>query len=194
MKIKPDHWLDPVHRDPVPGGSNMNIRRFLIIHATCGATGESSIDGWKSGGGGVCAHLVIERDGTVIQCRPFNKTCGHAGKSLWQHNGEEYVGLNNCSIGIELANAGNAKGALGWARKQPGFRSIIARHKNGGPVLEWESYPQAQLAACEMVAKLLCDRYRLDDITGHDSVAPDRRDDPGPAFPMENLRKACGFS
>jgi N-acetylmuramoyl-L-alanine amidase len=44
------------------------------------------------------------------------------------------------------------------------------------------------------VAKVLVACYQLDDITGHDCIAPERKDDPGPAFPMAELRAACGFT
>jgi N-acetyl-anhydromuramyl-L-alanine amidase AmpD len=36
-------------------------------------------------------------------------------------------------------------------------------------------------------------RYSLDDITGHDCIAPERKLEPGPAFPMVPLREARGF-
>lgn len=191
MTITPDHWLDTAIRKPIPGGNEMPTRRFLVIHFTAGATGESSINFWKTPAAkGASAHLVIERDGTIKQCRPFNRTCGHAGKSRWHG----FDGLNSCAIGIELANAGEDDGALSWARKQPGFSSVTARHKNGGPVVEWEAFPAAQLAACEAVSKALVARYHLDDVIGHDDIAPDRKTDPGPAFPMQALRGSCGFS
>jgi N-acetylmuramoyl-L-alanine amidase len=198
MKVGNNQWLEGVERRALPGGLPMTIRRCLVIHFTSGASGVSSIeDYWKTPAAkGACAHLVIERDGTIIQCRPFDRTCGHAGVSRWRdpRTGTLYVGANAYAIGIELANAGSSDGALSWARKQPGFRSIHARHSNGGPVQEWEAYPAAQLAACTAVAKVLVARYQLDDITGHDCIAPERKDDPGPAFPMADLRAACGFA
>lgn len=196
MNITPDHWLEGVKREPLAGGSAMSTRRFLVIHHTAGATGQSSIDYWKTLGNGVCAHIVIERDGTVIQCRPFDRTCGHAGVSAWRDpkTGKLFTGLNACAIGIELANAGSDDGALSWARKQPGFHSIVAKHKFGGPAVEWESYPAAQLAACEAVSKALVSRYHLDDVVGHEDIAPTRKTDPGPAYPLDDLRKACGFT
>ena len=196
MQIGND-WLEGVRRRDIAGGLPMTIRRCLVIHFTAGATGASSIDFWKTPAAkGACAHLVIERDGTVIQCRPFNRTCGHAGVSRWQdpRTGTRYGGANAYSIGIELANAGADASALSWARKQIGFASLGAAHSNGGPVQEWEAYPAAQLTACTAVAKVLVARYQLDDITGHDCIAPERKNDPGPAFPMANLRAACGFS
>lgn len=187
MKIDAKHFLEGVKLDLLPGGSPMNVRRFLVIHFTSGASAQSSINFWKTPDAkGASAHLVIERDGTVIQCRPFNMTCGHAGKSRWKG----FEGLNSCAIGIELANAGDDAKLAGKWSKLPLFK---ARHKNGGPVTDWEAYPEEQIAACIEVAKALVARYKLDDVIGHDDIAPDRKNDPGPAFPMGKLRDACGL-
>lgn len=199
MTITPTHWLQApgLAMQLLAGGNNMPIRRALVIHFTAGASGQSSIDFWNTPAAkGACAHLVIERDGRIIQCRPFNRTASHAGVSKWRDPKTQdlYSGLNGCSIGIELANAGNDPDALKWARKQPGFTSIRATHRNGGTNAEWECFPAAQVAACTEVAKLLVAHYHLDDVTGHDCIAPARKDDPGPAFDMKALRAACGFS
>lgn len=197
LAIDAQHWLsgDGIHHRPLPGGSAMLIRRALVIHFTAGASAASSISFWETPAAkGACAHLVIDRDGTIYQCRPFDRTAGHAGVSEWADpkTGRRFSGLNSCTIGIELANAGDSR--VEWARRQPGYATLRAAHRNGGPVTDWEVYPAAQLAACEAVSKLLVARYRLDDITGHDCIAPARKSDPGPAFPMQALRKACGFS
>lgn len=188
MNVTTDHWLNTATRKPLEGGTPMGTRRFLVIHFTSGATAVSSINFWRTPAAkGASAHLVIDRDGTVYQCRPFNRTCGHAGKSSWQG----FSGLNSCSIGIELANAGDDPDLAKRWTKLP---LVSAKHKNGGPVKEWEAYTPEQLAACEEVSKVLVARYKLDDVVGHDDVAPDRKVDPGPAFPMLKLREACGFS
>jgi len=190
MIINDDHWLDPVTRDPIAGGAVMAIRRFLIIHFTAGASGKSSINYWKQLKNGVCAHFVIERDGKIIQCRPCNRTAGHAGSSKWTDpkTGVTYHGLNACSIGIELANGGHS-----FPTQFSKLPPAIAAHKAGGKTREWETYPAAQLAACEGLSKVLVARYHLDDVVGHEDIAPKRKTDPGPAFPMNVLRKACGF-
>jgi len=154
----------------------------------------SSINFWREPEArGACAHIVIDRDGTIYQCRPFNITCGHAGVSKWKDpkTGKEYSGLNSCSIGIELANAGDDEALAKRWTKLP---LITARHKNGGPIKKWEDYPPAQMKSCEEVSKALVKRYNLDDLVGHDDIAPTRKIDPGPAFDMKALRAACGFS
>lgn len=187
MNITPDHWIETAKREPLEGGSPMGTRRFLVIHFTSGATAKSSIEFWRSPEAkGASAHIVIDRDGTIYQCRPFNRTCGHAGKSSWKG----FLGLNSCSIGIELANAGDDPALTKrWSNLPP----VNARHKNGGPLCPWEAYTPEQLASCEAVSKAVVARYHLDDVVGHDDIAPARKVDPGPAFPMEALRVACGF-
>jgi N-acetylmuramoyl-L-alanine amidase len=199
IAIDERHWLTgpEIRHRPLPGGASMPIRRALVIHFTAGTTAQNSIEFWETKEAkGASAHIVIDRDGTIYQCRPFNQTCGHAGVSRWvdPKTGRQFAGLNSCTLGIELANAGDSVPALDWARKQPGFASIRAAHRNGGRATEWESFPNAQLAACTALSQLLVARYKLDDLTGHDCIAPARRSDPGPAFPLQKIRENCGFS
>ena len=184
----------------------MAMRRFLVIHFTSGWSAQSSIDFWKTPEAyGASAHIIIDRDGTVMQCRPFDRTCGHAGpagKSRWKDpsTGITYDGLNSCSIGIELANAGDMlRSPDVYPKSMSGvggqtISRLTSRHKNGGPVKEWELYQPVQLKALQIVAKAICERYNIDDLIGHDDIAPSRKNDPGPAFPMNSLRHACGFT
>jgi N-acetylmuramoyl-L-alanine amidase len=192
MKIDDTHWIDTAIRVQLSGGNNMGIRRFLVMHFTSGATAMSSINFWKSPDAkGACAHFIIDRDGTLYQCRPCNTTCGHAGKSKWTFGGKTYEGLNSCSIGIEFANAGDSTNLI---RKWSTLPPLRAKHKNGGPVCDWERYTPEQIATGKELAAVLVKRYKLDQIVGHDDIAPDRKVDPGPAFPMEEIRKHCGFT
>lgn len=199
MKVA-NHILVGATQQIIAGGDAMPIRRCMVIHYTEGASAQSSVDYWneaQSRRKDLGAHLVIDRDGTVIQCRAFNRTISHAGASRWQDptTGKSYTGLNSISIGIELANAGNNAAVIASARQHKCGVVGTARavHRNGGNEYEWEVYPNAQLEACFNVAKLLVETYRLDDVTGHDCIAPGRKIDPGPLFPMADLRKHCGF-
>ncbi len=194
-----DHWLDGAKRLPYPAGPEMAVRRFGIAHFTSGATALSSVEFWRSTAARSAeAHVIVDRDGTVYQIRPFNQECDHAGKSSWREprGGREFAWLNRCSIGIEFANAGNdepGRDAFDWAKKQPGFQSISAKHKNGGPLQDWEVFPEVQILAGIAIFQAIVQRYHLDDVVGHDDIAPARKVDPGPAFPMARLREACGF-
>lgn len=193
-KIGADHWIEGAIRESFPGGKAMEKVRCVVIHFTSGATAMSSVGFWRTPDAkGANAHLVIARDGRVIQCRAFDRTCGHAGASRWRdpNTRQLYTGCNDFSIGIELANAGDSERVAAKISKLP---LVEAKHRNGGPMQKWEAYPQAQLDSLFRVVSLLMGRYKLADITGHDCIAPERKNDPGPAFPMAELRKANGLS
>jgi N-acetylmuramoyl-L-alanine amidase len=201
MKIGLNHLLDAATLALLPGGSMMPVRRLLVIHFTSGMSAQSSIDFWKSAEAkGACAHVIIDRDGTIFQCRPFDRTAGHAGVSEWFDAAREIkrAGCNAFSIGIELANAGDSvsgsvENPLAFGKHPCPAGAIMARHKNGGPLTLWEKFPEPQLKACFELSKALVDRYHLDDVRGHDDIAPQRKNDPGPAFPMPELRALLGF-
>lgn len=197
MTITSDHWLTIAERQLLPGGNPMSTRRFLVVHFTGGWDAQGSLDFWKTPAAkGACAHILLDRDGTMIQCRPFNRTAGHAGVSKWRDpkTGVVYKGLNDCSIGIEVCNCGDLPRERYPLKLGGGpIPRISARHKNGGPVKRWEKYPDVQLAALDDVAAVLVRRYQLDDVVGHDDIAPERKNDPGPAFPMEAFRIKLGF-
>jgi N-acetylmuramoyl-L-alanine amidase len=65
---------------------------------------------------------------------------------------------------------------------------LVAKHKHGGRELGWKIYPEAQLTVLEAVASALFESYPLKEIVGHDDIAPGRKRDPGPAFPMTHFR------
>lgn len=198
--ITDNHLLAEASQKPLSGGKAMPVRRAVVIHFTNGATAQSSIDFWKQPAqrkNDIGAHIIIDRDGTIYQCRPFNKTISHAGRSRWTdpNTGKDYTSCNAFTIGIELANAGDDKAVIKIARNLTGFAGTLhAKHRNGGTMREWEEYSTAQFAACLSVVSQLVQRYNLDDITGHDCIAPERKNDPGPAFDMGTLRTSCGFS
>jgi N-acetylmuramoyl-L-alanine amidase len=193
MNITKDHWLEGVQRVAYPVGPLMTIRRFAVAHFTSGATAMSSIDFWRTPAAkGAEAHVVIDRDGTILQVRAFNQRADHAGESTWRcpRTGRHFTWLNSCSIGIEFANAGNdAALARRWTKQA----LVRLQHKNGGPEMDWEAYPEAQIVAGIAVFQAITARYHLDDLIGHDDIAPARKVDPGPAFPMVRVREACGF-
>ena len=194
-----NHILIEAEQQILPGGRPLPIRRCVVIHFTAGATAQSSIDYWKEREQrriDLGAHIIIDRDGKVIQCRAFDKTISHAGVSRWvdPNTGKRYTNLNQWAIGIELANAGNDDRVIKIASRLRGYAGTVqARHRNGGGIQTWEMFPLAQVSACHTVVEQLVKRYNLDDITGHDCIAPERKDDPGPAFPMERIRKELGF-
>jgi N-acetylmuramoyl-L-alanine amidase len=207
-KIDAEHWLTTAKRAPIDGGSLLTPL-YVVIHYTEGFSADSSVSDWKKRTDGILAHVVVDRDGTIYQCRPFNRICLHAGGpglAIWQdpRTGKTYDGANSVSIGIEIANTGmNAAfhKRLGTGEPYPDGSTMVASHRNGSKGTEeardgkeWEIYPKAQLRSVFGLVSLLMAKYDLHDITGHDCISSWRKADPGPAFPMLELRKANGLS
>lgn len=185
--------------DLISGGKLMAVRRCLVIHYTEGGAAKTSAAWWnkpQNRRNDLGAHFLIERSGKIYQCRATNRTISHAGTSRWKDpkTGVLYRSLNSCAIGIELTNTGDACDTIKGEEQLVGYAgTLTAKHRNEKQSKKWERYSEAQINACTELSKLLVEAYRLDDVTGHDCIAPERKIDPGPAFPMIQLREACGF-
>ena len=68
------------------------------------------------------------------------------------------------------------------------MEAVHENEKKEGTVRGWHRYPPKQLDAALKLAALLVSHYGLRDVIGHDDVAPLRKQDPGPAFPMASFR------
>lgn len=181
---------------PYVGGRFAKAPKIVVMHFTGGSSGRSSAEWFRSPQNvGSSAHVVIDRDGSVIQCVSFTKVAWHAGRSRWGN----LIGLNQHSIGIELANWGNLKSAGdGWA-SSTGRRidqPSVGNHRNGNPNGErgpigWEPYTEEQIASAAAITRALISAYSVNEIVGHDDIARNRKWDPGPAFDMARFRTAC---
>lgn len=124
---------------------------------------------WFLDQGGKSIHYVIGRDGDIAQQRPELRTAGHVsfGGILQQ--------VNRRSIGIELVNRGDGI----------------------------EPFPEAQIAALTALLREITARYDLppeaivthavldDRLQGDCGGVPLRRNlDPGPLFPLDEVRAA----
>jgi N-acetylmuramoyl-L-alanine amidase len=163
---------------------------YVVVHYTAGSSAESSIEWLTDKASRASAHVVVGRDGSMTQLVGFDRRAWHAGRSEWK----ERVGLNAWSFGIELDNGGplEPRGDGGWytafGARVRDEEVIQAAHPHGGPVRGWQVYPTTQLLTAAAVANLLVRHYDLEDVLGHDDVAPGRKTDPGPAFPMATFR------
>ncbi|MDM8557256.1 N-acetylmuramoyl-L-alanine amidase [Candidatus Parabeggiatoa sp. HSG14] len=193
MKIV-DHRLYHDNGEPYPYQETPNKRgvikpRYLVMHYTAGSSAASAIRTLTSSRARASAHIVIGRDGKITQLAPFNIKTWHAGKSRWK----ELKSLNSHSIGIEIDNAGPlTKVADGWKtwfnKTLDSSEGIEAIHKLQKRSKGWQIYPEQQLDALMELSELLVTEYQLEDILGHEDIAPKRKQDPGPAFPMEEIK------
>lgn len=195
MKIV-DHQLcqddgTPYPYQPSPNvGGQLSELYYLVMHYTAGPSAEQAVNWLTNPAARASAHLVIGRDGGITQLVKFDTVAWHAGRSSW--NG--LSGLNKYSIGIELDNAGPVtRSGNQWKAWFSGGvyednEVIEAIHKNRSTMQGWQLYTPDQLYAALEVSAVLTQHYQLRDILGHDDIAPRRKTDPGPAFPMDAFR------
>lgn len=165
--------------------------RYLVFHYTAGKSAKSSINWLTNPESNASAHLVLARDGAVTQLAPFNIKTWHAGISHW----DGLSGLNSYSIGIEMDNAGQLKKVgnkyQAWfGTLYAADQVIYAKHRLDDGPSWWHAYTEVQIQRALELAQLLVRQYGLKDVIGHEDIAPDRRRDPGPAFPLEHIRAA----
>jgi N-acetylmuramoyl-L-alanine amidase len=159
--------------------------KYLVMHYTAGVKASGAISWLISPASSASAHLVIDRDGTITQLVRFDQKAWHAGRSSWHG----LTGMNSHSIGIEMANAGKLvrKGDhwTSWSGAViPDEEVIVAKHKDESTPTGWHVYPEAQIMAALQAGCALRAKYGFTDVLGHEDIAPGRKTDPGPAFPM----------
>ena len=177
-----------------PNQSAKFAPRGIILHDTAGRLDKGHAVHWfLKAEARASAHVTIERDGSVTQQVGFDRRAWHAGKSSYR--GEEDV--NGFAFGIELVNPGKCV-KLRDGRMQSWFK---ARYRDGIDDLSfafantkahgkgwWLDYSEAQLQSVTALCQQLIARYDLAFIAGHWEVAPGRKIDPNPLFPLSSLR------
>ena len=165
--------------------------RYLVLHYTAGRSLESSVESLctKKPQGNASAHVVLGRDGRIVQLAAFNVVTWHAGISQWK----DLVGLNQHAVGVEMDNAGllHREGTrfVAWFGKAyPDTEVLLAEHRHGGGVQPWHTFTEAQIDRALELSELLVAHYGLEDVLGHEDIARGRKTDPGPAFPLESVR------
>jgi N-acetylmuramoyl-L-alanine amidase len=165
--------------------------RFVVLHYTAGRSLDSSVQSLctQKPQGNASAHIVLGRDGRIVQLAPFNVVTWHAGVSQW--NGLN--GLNHHAIGIEMDNAGllhrEGERFVSWFGKDyPASEVLVAAHRHGGGPQPWHAYTEVQIARALELCELLVAQYGLQDVLGHEDIARGRKTDPGPAFPLAAVR------
>lgn len=197
MKVV-DHILRGCWADKSPNcGGALSKPSLLVMHFTAsgGIDPTGDVNWFLNKQAKAAAHVVVGRDGTVKQVVPFNVKAWHAGVSIWR-------GVRNCndySIGIEVDNWGRlVKAGDGQMRSYTGSpvepaSTAFLQHKHEQSPSYWELYTQPQLDALADVTRALLAAYpSIREIVGHDDIAPGRKVDPGPAFPMARFVSLVG--
>jgi N-acetylmuramoyl-L-alanine amidase len=162
----------------------------IVIHYTAGRNAIQSVNSLCNPAHQASAHIVIGRDETITQLVDFDKVAWHAGKS--SYNGR--IGYNQYSIGIEIDNCGyltkHADDFLSWfGATYETSDAFEGKHRNPKVNYEyWLRYTEWQIQIVEDICELLIAQYNIKNILGHEEIAPNRKIDPGPAFPLDKLR------
>lgn len=161
----------------------------IILHYTAGGTTSSAVKTLKDPSVKSCAHVVVGRAGEMTQLIPFNLITWHAGESKWQNR----VGMNKYSIGIEIVNWGPLDDLGGKFTSWTGTKISDADvkravHRNESITRCWHTYTEVQIKTVISLCKLLKATYGIKYILGHEEISPGRKQDPGPAFPLDHIR------
>lgn len=184
----------PVAFQPTPNRSRgVRIRpEGVLVHDTAGRLdGDSSVHWLCDPAAKASAHLLVHRDGRVVQFAPFDARCWHAGRSSLDGRN----GVNGFALGIEIVNPGRLEPVGGsrfraaWGERFDAVTHNVveretAEHGAGG----WMDYTPEQLAAVEAVCVALFARYRLSWLWPHWKVSPGRKVDTNPLFPLAWLQ------
>ncbi|MCC5935070.1 MAG: N-acetylmuramoyl-L-alanine amidase [Balneolales bacterium] len=194
LKIQ-NHWLgtDSAVHEKVSGKDSGLFADALpdtiVIHYTGGPSARSAVNTFRNPQVKASAHIVIDYDGTIIQLIPFNRIAWHAGVSHW---GDRHS-LNRYSIGIEIVNPGYLtrsgsvwRGAYGDTYGEEQVMEAV--HQNEAEPRWWRVFEPEQMQACHQLCEVLMQTYGITEILGHDEISPGRKQDPGPAFPMDRFR------
>lgn len=176
--VSPNYWQ----------GRNV-LCTVLVYHYTADGPIEKTVKFFQQKDK-TSAHFLIERDGKIVQMVKLMDRAWHAGDSIWKG----VKGVNNFSVGIEICNWGPLKKKgndyfcwpNNYAQRFIGTEPF--KDNKGG---FWENYPDVQIKALIEISKYILEQFpaiTLDNIVGHENIAPGRKQDPGPAFPWERVR------
>lgn len=102
-------WIDV--SPPLANRARKSWPQLIVLHATAGASAESSISHLRKVG--LSYHYIIERDGAVYICVPRDRVAFHVGTGVGPKLVNSHVtmanGVNDRSIGVCLANRQNGE-------------------------------------------------------------------------------------
>jgi N-acetylmuramoyl-L-alanine amidase len=164
--------------------------KYLILHCTDTTSSmQNNVASFLRPEYNDSAHLLIGRNGEIVQFVPFNLRARHAGGGRWY---DVPGNMNSWSLGIELLNAADLdENDQGEIHKRgvliPEEDRVYLQHRLQYSPRWWQIYPQAQVDAALTVTRLLFQTYdTMEDVMMHDEIVPPNiRIDPGPAFPMQ---------
>lgn len=173
----------------------------IVIHYTAGDSTEGAVKVLtkpKDQQPQASAHMVVGMDGQVVQLAPLNRITAHAGTSEYNLPTGKRTSFNKYSIGIEISNPGYLTKTedkfYTWYKKEVPAEAVFeGAHRNAVTKAKyWYKYPQVQIDKVFEICEAIMKAYPIKYILGHEEIAPGRKTDPGPAFPLDLLREKLG--
>jgi len=188
--VSGDNVRKMVNCTKTSGEFDKNYPDTIVIHYTAGPY-QSSLNTLVNPKVKASAHVLIDRDGSITQLIPFNEIAWHAGES--SYGGRN--GFNKYSIGIEIVNSGpltkSGNVYRSWFGAAYNPSDVVeAIHRNQSTAKYWHVYTAEQIETVRQLCAELIEAYpNIKTILGHEEIAPTRKLDPGPAFPLDKLRE-----
>ncbi|MCQ2252137.1 MAG: N-acetylmuramoyl-L-alanine amidase [Bacteroidales bacterium] len=188
--VSGDNVRKMVNCTKTSGEFERNFPDSIVIHYTAGPY-QSSLNTLVNPKVKASAHVLIDRDGSITQLIPFNEIAWHAGES--SYGGRS--GYNKYSIGIEIVNSGpltkSGNVYRSWFGAAYNPSDVVeAIHRNQSTPKYWHVYTAEQIETVTQLCQELIETYpNIRQILGHEEIAPSRKTDPGPAFPLDKLRE-----
>jgi RHS repeat-associated protein len=131
--------LPEIERGKLKGGVS-----GIVLHRTAGGTSSGAIKTWKENKGSSGAHIVIDKDGKLIQVANFENRVNHVGKTK-----DPGYPNNNNSVGIEVVGRFDPK------------------------TKKWEALTPKQIEATSNLVNALMKEYNLTqkNIFEHDKIS-----------------------
>jgi len=202
MQIVKHRFVDAPFRQASGCGGKL-APTLVIAHDTAGAISKGNVVNYFAGAGcRVSAHIVLERDGTFTQMVDFATRAWHADPSSWDGK----AGCNWRAVGIEIVNPGmmerrGQEVLLIYRDRDPNTGQHRERIVGRYPIKDCVSvdtpehgkgwclpYTPEQIATMKQICRALADTYPISDIVTHWMVAPKRKVDTTPLFPLEEVR------
>lgn len=154
--------------------------RHFINHTDCKNEHNVELD----------SHVLINRDGSVYQSIPFDKQVDADIAGSW----EGLSDLRSKSVIITLENCGRLdkkadKFYSGCGRTFDTNDVFTGIHQNEETLSYWQKFTNSQVQIAEKIIRCLTSTYQVKYILGNEEVCPGLQKDPGPAFPLEILRR-----
>lgn len=184
-----NHRLLEATFQPSPNkGGKLKKPGAIITHFTAGRSASNSARWLCSPAAKASAHLIIGRDGSLVQLVEFDTVAWHAGASEW--NGR--AACNNWTLGLELDNMGPLSKVNGrWRSLSLGVDvpdgDVMVDEKGRG----WQLFSSTQHAMLETISRELIEAYpTITDIAAHSDICipRGRKLDTGPALDVDVLR------